>query len=130
MAAVGLAVRGGIFLAGTAATILALVVLVLVKPVKNRLFMNRRARFVTLIIDHDTSLAELKAEIEATNLHPDRIVIRPGLNPNKDSAELVLSKGSSEVDLLSLTDNLRRVSGIYEINSPLDSTYEPRNRSS
>ena len=58
VAAVGLAVGGGMFLAGTATTVLALVVLILVKPVKNRLFTNRRARFVTLIIDQDTSLVK------------------------------------------------------------------------
>src|SRR4051794_29067502 len=72
VAAVGLAVGGGMFLAGVATTILALVILVLVRPVKRRLFPNRRARFVTLSIDQDVSLATLRSEIDATNLHLDR----------------------------------------------------------
>lgn len=119
VAAVGLAVGGGMFLASVAATVLALAILVLAKPVKTRMFPNRKARFVTLVIDQNMSLAQLRSEIDATNLQLDRIVVRPGPNPDEDSAELVLGKGSDQGDLLSLTDKLRRVSGVQEVKSPL-----------
>lgn len=127
VAAVGLAVGGGMFVASVAATVLALAILVLAKPVKTRLFPNRKARFVTLVIDRNTSLAQLRSEIEATNLRLDRIVVRPGSAQDRDNAELVLAKGSDERDLLSLTDKLRRVSGIQEVNSVLDGSAESRN---
>jgi putative Mg2+ transporter-C (MgtC) family protein len=120
VAAVGLAVGGGMFLASVAATLLALAILVLAKPVKKRLFPNRKARFITLIIDQNTSLARLRSEIDASNLQLDRIVVRSGPSPDEDSAELVLGKGSDEEALLSLTDKLRRVSGVHEVNSLLD----------
>jgi putative Mg2+ transporter-C (MgtC) family protein len=42
VAAVGLAVGGGMFLAGVATTVLSLALLVLAKPVKKRLFPNRK----------------------------------------------------------------------------------------
>jgi putative Mg2+ transporter-C (MgtC) family protein len=120
VAAVGLAVGGGMFLASVAATLLALAILVLAKPVKKRIFPNRKARFVTLVIDQNTSLARLRSEIDASDLQLDRIVVRPGPSPDEDSAELVLGKGSDEEALLSLTDKLRRVSGVHEVNSLLD----------
>jgi len=120
VAAVGLAVGGGMFLASVAATLLALAILVLAKPVKTRLFPNRKARFITLIIDQNTSLARLRSEIDASNLQLDRIVVRSGPSPDEDSAELVLGKGSDEEALLSLTDKLRRVSGVHEVHSLLD----------
>jgi len=120
VAAVGLAVGGGMFLASVAATLLALAILVLAKPVKKRIFPNRKARFVTLFIDQNTSLARLRSEIDASDLQLDRIVVRPGPSPDEDSAELVLGKGSDEEALLSLTDKLRRVSGVHEVNSLLD----------
>jgi putative Mg2+ transporter-C (MgtC) family protein len=120
VAAVGLAVGGGMFLASVAATLLALAILVLAKPVKKRIFLNRKARFVTLVIDQNTSLARLRSEIDASDLQLDRIVVRPGPSPDEDSAELVLGKGSDEEALLSLTDKLRRVSGVHEVNSLLD----------
>jgi putative Mg2+ transporter-C (MgtC) family protein len=125
--AVGLAVGGGMFLASAAATVLALAILVLARPLKTRLFPNRKARFVTLVIDQNTPLAELRSEIEATNLQLDRIVVRPGSNPQETNVELVLAKGSDERDLLSLTDKLRRVSGVHEVNSLLDGTADSRN---
>jgi putative Mg2+ transporter-C (MgtC) family protein len=127
VAAVGLAVGGGMFLAGVATTVLALAILVLVRPVKRRLYPNRGARFVTLVIDQDTSLAKLRSEIDTTNLHLDRIVVRPGPTPEEDNAELVFAEGSKEEDLLSLTDKLRRISGVHEVNSLVNGSVELRN---
>jgi putative Mg2+ transporter-C (MgtC) family protein len=124
VAAVGLAVGGGMYLAGIATTILSLVILVLVRPVKRRLYPNRRARVVTLTIDRNVSLAELRSEIDATELHIDRIVVRPSPNTNEDKAELVLGRGNKEGDLLTLTDKLRRVSGVHEVHSSLDGSTE------
>jgi putative Mg2+ transporter-C (MgtC) family protein len=106
VAAVGLAVGGGMFLAAISATLLALALLVLARPVKQRLFPNRKeARRVRLVLRRDTSLA--------------RIVVRPGSSAGEDDAELVLGKGSQEEELLSLVEGLRRVSGVREVNSAL-----------
>jgi putative Mg2+ transporter-C (MgtC) family protein len=107
VAAVGLAVGGGMFWASVTATILTLVILILAKLVKNQLFPNRMARFLTLVIDQDTSLSQMRSEIDAANLRLDRIVVRPGPAPDEDSAELVLEQGSDEGDLLTLTDKPR-----------------------
>jgi putative Mg2+ transporter-C (MgtC) family protein len=120
VAAVGLAVGGGMFLAAIAATLLALVLLVLARPVKQRLFPNRKeARRVRLVLRRDTSLAELRSEIEASEVPLERIVVRPGSSAGEDDAELVLGKGSQEAELLSLVEGLRRVSGVREVNSAM-----------
>jgi putative Mg2+ transporter-C (MgtC) family protein len=120
VAAVGLAVGGGMFLAAGAATLLALALLVLAKPLKARLFPNRKqARRVRVVIGRGTPLAELRDEIEAAEVPLERIVVRPGSDAEEDDAELVLGKGSREEELLSLMDGLRRVSGVREVNSAL-----------
>jgi putative Mg2+ transporter-C (MgtC) family protein len=120
VAAVGLAVGGGMFLAALSATLLALALLVLARPVKQRLFPNRKeARRVRLVLRRDTSLAELRSEIEASEVPLERIVVRPGTSAGEDDAELVLGKGSQEEELLSLVEGLRRVSGVREVNSAL-----------
>jgi putative Mg2+ transporter-C (MgtC) family protein len=120
VAAVGLAVGGGMFLAAIAATLLALALLVLARPVKQRLFPKRKeARRVRLVLRRDTSLAELRSEIEASEVPLERIVVRPGSSAGEDDAELVLGKGSQEEELLSLVKGLRRVSGVREVNSAL-----------
>src|SRR5215213_10218218 len=120
VAAVGLAVGGGMFLAAGSATLLALALLVLARPVKQRLFPNRKeARRVRLVVGRETSLAELRSEIEASEIPLERIVVRPSSSAEADDAELVLGKGSQEEELLSLIDSLRRVSGVREVNSAL-----------
>jgi putative Mg2+ transporter-C (MgtC) family protein len=120
VAAVGLAVGGGMFLAAGAATLLALALLVLAKPLKARLFPNRKeARRVRLLVDRGTPLAELRDEVEAAEVPLERIVVRPGSAAEEDDAELVLGKGSREDELLFLSDGLRRVSGVREVNSVL-----------
>ena len=79
VAAIGLAVGGGMYLAALVATVLALVILAVVKPIEWRIFRHRRARQVNLTVDvQEISLSDIKAEIEAANLRLDRLVIRAG----------------------------------------------------
>jgi putative Mg2+ transporter-C (MgtC) family protein len=118
--AVGLAVGGGMFLAAGSATLLALALLVLAKPLKARMFPNRKeARRVRLVVGRGTALAELREEIEASEVPLERIVVRPSSVDQEDDAELVLGKGSREEERLSLMDGLRRVSGVREVTSAL-----------
>src|SRR5215210_7568511 len=78
IAAVGLAVGGGMFLAAGSATLLALDLLVLAKPLKTKMFPNREeARRVRLIVERGTPLAQLRDEIEAAEVPLERIVVRP-----------------------------------------------------
>jgi putative Mg2+ transporter-C (MgtC) family protein len=117
VAAVGLAVGGGMFVAAGSATLLALALLVLAKPLK--------ARSLRLIVERGTPLAELREEIEASEVPLERIVVRPG-SADEDDAELVLGKGSRQEELLSLMDRLRRVSGVREVNSALNGSAESK----
>src|SRR5215218_8699367 len=119
VAAVGLVVGGGMFLAAGSATLLVLALLVLAKPLKARMFPNRKeARRVWLVLGRGTPLSDLREEIEASEMPLERIVVRPSA-ADEDDAELVLGKGSREEELLSLMDRLRRVSGVREVSSAL-----------
>jgi putative Mg2+ transporter-C (MgtC) family protein len=127
VAAVGLAVGGGMYLSAGSATLLALALLVLAKPLKARMFPNRKeARRLRLVVEWGTPLAELREEIEAAKVPVERIVVRPGPTATEDDAELVLAKGSREEEVLSLIDALRRVSGVREVNSALNGSAESK----
>jgi hypothetical protein len=83
------------------------------------MFPNRKeARRVRLRVERGTPLAELREEIEASEVPLERIVVRPS-SADEDDAELVLAKGSLEGEQLSLMEGLRRVSGVREVNSAL-----------
>jgi hypothetical protein len=45
----------------------------------------------------------------------ERIVVRPSSADEEDDAELVSGKGSRQEELLSLMEELRRVSGVHEV---------------
>jgi hypothetical protein len=64
-------------------------------------------------------LANLREEIEASEVPLERIVVRPSSADEEDDAELVLGKGSRQEELLSLMEGLRRVSGVREVSSAL-----------
>ena len=99
---------------------MALALLVLAKPLKARMFPNRKqARRVRLIVERGTPLADLREEIESSEVPLESIVVRPSSVDQEDDAEWVLAKGSREEELLSLRDRLRRVSGVREVNSAL-----------
>ena len=100
---------------------MTLALLVLAKPLKARIFPNRKeARRVRLVIGRGTPLAELRNEIEAAEVPLERIVVRPTSSAEEDEAELVMAKGSREEEVLGLIDGLRRVSGVREVNSVLN----------
>jgi hypothetical protein len=69
------------------------------------------------VVERGTPLADLREEIEASEVPLERIVVRPGSAEEEDDAELVLGKGSRQEELLSLMDGLRRVSGVREVSS-------------
>jgi putative Mg2+ transporter-C (MgtC) family protein len=128
VAAVGLAVGGGMFLAAGSATLLALALLILAKPLKARIYPGRKeARRVRLVVERGPPLAKLRDEIEAAEVPLERIVVRPGPTAaEEDDAELVLAKGTREEELLSLIDGLRRVWGVREVNSVLNGSAESK----
>jgi len=73
-----------------------LALLVLAKPLKVRMFPNHKeARRVRLVIERGTPLAELREEIEASEVPLERIVVRSS-SAEEDDAELVLGKGSRQ----------------------------------
>jgi putative Mg2+ transporter-C (MgtC) family protein len=121
VAAIGLAVGGGMYLAAIVATVLALVILAVVKPIEWRVFKHRRARQVNLTVDvQEISLSDIKAEIEAADLHLDRLVIRSSDSAEAERVEVFLARGSSEEKLLLLIESLRRLAGVREISSSVD----------
>ena len=108
------------FLAAGSATLLALALLVLAKPLKARMFPKRKeARRVRLVVERVTPLAVLREEIDASEVPLERIVVRPSSTDEEGDAELVLSKGSRQEELLSLMEGLHRVLGVREVNSAL-----------
>jgi putative Mg2+ transporter-C (MgtC) family protein len=118
VAAVGLAVGGGLYFAALSATILILVILAGIKPLERRLFPQRRAPRLTLIVDRrETSLVAVLAEVEAVGLQVLQIVTEREDAPHRDRIQLFLPRTQDQT-LIALVDRLRAIPGVHKIDYP------------
>jgi putative Mg2+ transporter-C (MgtC) family protein len=117
VAAIGLAVGGGLYPAAFGTTILTLLILAGLKPLENRFFLHRRQRILTVIVERGANpLFAIESAIEGLGLRLERILIQPGYAPDEDRLDIILSRPRVET-LDALLDHLRRVSGVRQISS-------------
>jgi putative Mg2+ transporter-C (MgtC) family protein len=120
VAAVGLAVGGGLYVAAVTATGLIVVILAGIKPLERRLFLARRAApFLILVIDRrEVSLFAIESVLEAANLHLQRMLIEHGDDPDEDRIQITVHH-TGNTNVLSVTEQLRRIPGVREISHTL-----------
>src|SRR5262249_50232663 len=84
VAAEGLAVGSGLYVAAVTTTVLILVILAGLKPVEQRMFQQRRVRLLVLIIDRrEVSLFAIESALEAANLRSQQMLIQHGNAPDE-----------------------------------------------
>jgi putative Mg2+ transporter-C (MgtC) family protein len=124
VAAVGLAVGGGMYVAAACATALTLLILAGVKPLERHLY--HPSPVLTLVVDRRaTSLFSLLSAIERSGAALERLVILPGATPDEDRVEVKLRHAHGQ-RLLSVIENLRAIPGVQEIRSSLDGPGAPQ----
>ncbi|MGC2211345.1 MAG: MgtC/SapB family protein [Candidatus Korobacteraceae bacterium] len=115
VAAIGVAVGGGMYVLASTTTALALMVLVVLKKVEKRWFRARHSRSLSLLFDpNTTSVSELQSAVEERGHHLEQIVILPGEVGNTDRANITLNP-ATEKDIGLLMDRLRHISGVRQI---------------
>jgi putative Mg2+ transporter-C (MgtC) family protein len=117
VAAVGLAVGGGLYVAAATATGLIVIILAGIKPIERRLFLahRRQTPLLMLIIDRrETSLFAIESVLEAANLHLQRMLIQHGDGPHEDRIQITVLR-TRHTNVLSVAEQLRRIPGVREI---------------
>lgn len=121
VAAVGLAVGGGLYVAAATTTGLIVIILAGIKPIERRLFRARRRQtpLLILIIDRQaTSLFAIEAVLEAAHLPLQRMLIQHGKAPDEDRLHITVDR-TRKTNVLSVTEQLRRIPGVREIRHTL-----------
>jgi putative Mg2+ transporter-C (MgtC) family protein len=121
VAAVGLAVGGGLYVAAATTTGLIVLILAGIKPMERRLFQawRRQTPLLILIIDRrETSLFAIEAVLEAANLPLQRMLIKHGKGPDEDRLQITVDR-TRNTNVLSVTEQLRRIPGVREISHTL-----------
>ncbi|MEO6908221.1 MAG: MgtC/SapB family protein [Abditibacteriaceae bacterium] len=119
VAAVGLAVGGGLYAAAIATTFLMLLILAGIKPLEKVLFKNHRTRFIKIIIGEESTLMEVRTAINAAHINLKQIVIRDTDSEMEHEVELMLDRINPK-KLLPLAEALRNLKGVREVNYNAD----------
>jgi putative Mg2+ transporter-C (MgtC) family protein len=118
VAAVGLAVGGGLYVAAITATGLIVLILAGLKPIERRLFLARRqgaAPLLLLVIDRrETSLSAIELALEAADLHIQQMLIQHGNSPDEERIQITMHRARS-LSVISVTEQLRHLPGVREI---------------
>ncbi len=115
VAAVGLAIGGGLYLAAISTTVLVLVILAGINPLKRRLFPRQRLSRLTLTLDgRETGLAEVLAAVEAAGLRVQQMQVSRTDAAHHDRVQLLLTP-SPQPTVTALIDRLRQLPGLRKV---------------
>ncbi len=116
VAAIGLAVGGGLYLAAVSTTVLILVILMGLKPLERRL-MVRRQQLQALVLRIDTRLtsqADIEAALVKGGVWLQHVEARPGAGPAQQELHLVIRAGSAE-EIAEVTRYLAALPGVQDV---------------
>ena len=112
VAAIGLAVGGGLYVAAVGATAVIFAILAGLKPLERRFWSSRGGNGIQLVVDRDSaSLALIQAELATAGIAIHLVTIEPGDNEAQDEIGI----GVQNVPLEQLTqalERLRQVKGV------------------
>lgn len=113
VAAIGLAVGSGLFLAAICTTTLVVVILAAVKPLERRLFRRDQSRHVVVLVDSQrASLLQIEAELEAGGLNVREITLRRGDTPASDQVHFTLLRSVPKDVVLGVAAKLQGIDGV------------------
>jgi putative Mg2+ transporter-C (MgtC) family protein len=117
VAAVGLAVGGGMWLTGICGSVLIVVILAFIKPLERRFLGRGRRGNITLIVKREaTVLPAIKEMVEKSSVRLERLTVQPEYASGQDRVDLITGEAQPDA-LLALMESLRQVPGLQEISS-------------
>lgn len=117
VACVGLAVGSGLFEAAIIATVLALIILALLKPLEKILFVKNRKRTISLVINREhTSLELIEQVLNREKVAINQMIVQRGEQPGEDYVQLTLNSATPREKIAPLINYLRDINGVKEIN--------------
>jgi putative Mg2+ transporter-C (MgtC) family protein len=116
VAAVGLAVGGGLYLAAMTTTALIVVILALVKPLERRLFRRQGVRNLTVVVNPQVaSIQRIEAEIAAGGLSVQQVTLRHGETPQEDYLEFALARSAPTLIVTAVLARLQSIDGVRDV---------------
>jgi putative Mg2+ transporter-C (MgtC) family protein len=115
VAAVGLAVGGGLYIAAISATVLILLILAGLKPLERWLFAERQAPQILLVVNRrEMSLPAVESALASAELELKRTTIKQGKTPEEQRVYLMI-KPHQQAHFRAAIEQLRTLPGVREI---------------
>ena len=117
VAAVGMAIGGGLYVAAASAAALVLSILAIMKPLERRMNAIRRRQVVVVTIDHrKVAPSQIGAWFEAEGLRVERMDVRTEASSNKTQLSIALRQGIA-ASALDTIPALTEMPGVREVRS-------------
>jgi putative Mg2+ transporter-C (MgtC) family protein len=118
VAAIGLAVGGGMYIAAVTATIVTLIVLAGVKQIEIKFFSNdKKDLSIRIFYQHDTlSLKDVSQLLEQHEVAFGEVTLLKREKAHTDELEIVLNKSSKHHQIMAAIDALKQLDGVQEVN--------------
>jgi putative Mg2+ transporter-C (MgtC) family protein len=118
VAAIGLAVGGGLYFAAGATTAIAFIILAVLKPLENRFFNKNKSGGVSMVLERKmVSLENIQDVFKAHGIKYTQISLSPSLEEDLDEIKITLQKNSlNKNNSLIIIEDLRKIKGVREVN--------------
>ena len=116
VAGIGLAIGGGLYFAAGAATVLVFIILVVIKPYKKKLIVERRQTEIQLKLNREKiSLSQLETMLNANNIAYNHLKFFNAKEDNIYAVEIRINRSMSNKAVLSFVESLNNTNGIKEV---------------
>jgi putative Mg2+ transporter-C (MgtC) family protein len=116
VAAVGLAIGSGMYVAGLLATVIILLILAVIKPLEKRVFKNERLKTILLTINiKQTSLQKIESIIKSNGLGIAEILLSKTEQQDKYQMKLTFEDKADKTSLLAIVEQLNNSTGVSGI---------------
>jgi len=116
VAAVGLAVGGGLYLAATAATVIILIILAGLKPIEKWYFVSRQQRELRLIVDRGSlTIHALELALGAVSGNIKKFIVQQNESISDTDEVLIAFSRLSASDFAIVRDRIQTLKGLRKI---------------
>lgn len=116
VAGIGLAIGGGLYFAAAVATALVLIILVVIKPYKKRLIVERRQTEIHLKLNkQQVSLTQLENMLDSKKIIYNHLKLNNVKEENMYAVEIRFNKSTSNNVILDFIESLNKLGGINEV---------------
>jgi putative Mg2+ transporter-C (MgtC) family protein len=116
VAAIGLAVGGGLYLAAAATTAITLIILAGIKPLERKYLSGKKTRGIRIGFLHaGMTLAGVAQLLEEHGVGFEEMTLHPLEREDMDELKVVVNKGVDNGSMVGVMDALRKVEGVVEV---------------